>query len=152
LQCPGSPITTATAGNFATALGSVHGLRASIHGGVRKALCAKAACVRKLQLLKESDNAFLLGHYPRCVHRWAVLLFLNSGFRPLGEGVTLPLLRGRTRRIWQSELNARYKGAYSRFCVCCRVPCDLWCDLAACFWHFWHFENFVSSITYVFSV
>ncbi len=31
-------------------------------------------------------------------------------------------------------------------------PCDLWCDLAACFWHFWSFENFVSCITYVFSV
>jgi hypothetical protein len=31
-------------------------------------------------------------------------------------------------------------------------PCDLWCDLAACFWHFWYFENFASCITYVFSV
>ena len=31
-------------------------------------------------------------------------------------------------------------------------PCDLWCDLAACFWHFWHFESFVPCITYVFSV
>ena len=31
-------------------------------------------------------------------------------------------------------------------------PCDLWCDLAASFWHFWYFENFVSCITYVFSV
>ena len=33
-----------------------------------------------------------------------------------------------------------------------RVPCDLWCDLAVCFWHFWYFEDFVSCITYVFSV
>ena len=31
-------------------------------------------------------------------------------------------------------------------------PRDLWCDLAACFWHFWHFESFVPCITYVFSV
>ena len=45
-----------------------------------------------------------------------------------------------------------FRSTYSKFCVCRRVPCDLWGDLAACFWHFWYFEDFVSCITYVFSV
>ncbi len=29
-------------------------------------------------------------------------------------------------------------------------PCDLSCDLRACFWPFWYFEKFLSCITYVF--
>jgi hypothetical protein len=38
-------------------------------------------------------------HYPRCVHRRAVLLFLEFWVQAAWAGITLSLLRGRTTRI-----------------------------------------------------